>query len=327
MTKIPRAYLTMLVSVILALPFGRSAAGLSIVETGAVGDGKTLNTTAIQESIDRCASAGGGTVVVPPGRFLSGALFLRPGVNLRLEKDAVLLGSTNIDDYPPRPTRIEGHAQVWRPALVNAAGCDGLQHHRRGNPPGGRKAVLGCVLEPPESGRQNEKPRRGPPTQPVRLRLAGRSHPGHLAARFRLLEHPPLPLPERDRGKGGHPHACRRSQHRRHRRGQLPGRDDTRLLHFRGRRQHRAQRHERAAGGPGQGEPAGGTHPHFRLHLRPGARRVVARQRSLPGARRRDGKLPGRWHVLEKTISRCSASSCGRTRRSTTRTSTSATSS
>ena len=136
---IPRPYLTLCLWTLLAVTAGRSADGLSIAEAGAVGDGKTLDTIAIQRAIDQCASAGGGTVVVPPGHFLTGALFLRPGVNLHLEKDAVLLGSTNIDDYPPRPTRIEGHTQVWRPALVNAAGCDGLQITGDGTLQGGGK--------------------------------------------------------------------------------------------------------------------------------------------------------------------------------------------
>ena len=111
----------------------------SIVEAGAVGDGKTLDTAVIQQAIARCAAGGGGTVVFPAGRFLSGALFLQPGVDLRLEKDAVLLGSTHIEDYPALPTRIEGHTQVWRPALVNAAHCDGLQITGEGTLEGGGK--------------------------------------------------------------------------------------------------------------------------------------------------------------------------------------------
>jgi alpha-L-rhamnosidase len=102
-------------------------ASVVIRDAGAIGDGTTLNTPAIQAAIDQLAEKGGGTVVVPAGRFLAGAIFLKPGVNLRLEKDAVLLGSSNIDDYPLGPTRIEGATNVWRPALVNAEKCDGLQ--------------------------------------------------------------------------------------------------------------------------------------------------------------------------------------------------------
>src|SRR5712671_1324299 len=91
---------------------------VSITAAGAVGDGVTLNTAAIQQTIDSLATNSGGTVLIPKGEFLSGAIFLKPGVNLHLDKGAVLKGSTNILDYPEMPTRIEGHFQVWIPALI-----------------------------------------------------------------------------------------------------------------------------------------------------------------------------------------------------------------
>jgi alpha-L-rhamnosidase len=95
-----------------------------ITDFGAVADGKTINTKAIQAAIDHLASSGGGTVVVPAGKFLSGAIFLKPGVNLHVDKDGVLAGSQDINDFPIGPTRIEGHFQDWLPALVNADHCD-----------------------------------------------------------------------------------------------------------------------------------------------------------------------------------------------------------
>jgi len=98
-----------------------------ITSNGAVGDGKTLNTQLIQKSIDQMYAAGGGTVAIPKGVFLSGAIFLKPGVRLELQKDAVLKGTTNISDYPISMTRIEGHFQPWLPALVNADHCDHLR--------------------------------------------------------------------------------------------------------------------------------------------------------------------------------------------------------
>ena len=79
-----------------------------ISDYGAVADGATVNTRAIQAAIDKCASSGGGVVVVPKGTFLSGAIFLKQGVNLMVEKDGVLKGTTNIDDYPIINTRWEG---------------------------------------------------------------------------------------------------------------------------------------------------------------------------------------------------------------------------
>ncbi|MEZ5105000.1 MAG: glycoside hydrolase family 28 protein [Draconibacterium sp.] len=73
--------------------------GENIVSFGAVGDGKTLNTKSIQAAIDQVNQNGGGRVIVPAGNFLSGSLMIKSGVELYLEKDAVILGSTNPFDY------------------------------------------------------------------------------------------------------------------------------------------------------------------------------------------------------------------------------------
>ena len=58
---------------------------------------------------------------------MSGAIFLKPGVNLRLEEHGVLKGSTDVKDYPKTRTRIEGHFEPWLSALVNADKVDHLQ--------------------------------------------------------------------------------------------------------------------------------------------------------------------------------------------------------
>jgi polygalacturonase len=110
-----------------------SAAGVEaakqfvITEHGAVANGPTLNTEAIQKTIAAAAAAGGGTVVIPPGTWLTGAIFLKPGVHLHLEKGAVLKGSTDRKDYPKTKTRIEGHFEEWLPALINADHTDHLR--------------------------------------------------------------------------------------------------------------------------------------------------------------------------------------------------------
>ena len=70
----------------------------SIAEYGAIGDGDTLNTRAIQKAVDACAA--GGTVVIPSGVFKTGAIWLKSDMTLELQKDAVLLGSENAEDYP-----------------------------------------------------------------------------------------------------------------------------------------------------------------------------------------------------------------------------------
>lgn len=100
----------------------------SITDFGAVADDATVNTRAIQAAIDQLAGQGGGTVLVPQGVFVSGAIFLKPGVHLHLDKGAVLKCSTDLKHFPPQRTRIEGHFEnSFNPALINANGCDGLR--------------------------------------------------------------------------------------------------------------------------------------------------------------------------------------------------------
>jgi polygalacturonase len=99
-----------------------------ITDFGAVGDGKTVNTKAIQATIDKCAATKqGGVVVVPKGTFLTGAIFLKQGANLLVEKDGVLKGTTNLDDYPQIQSRWEGTEEMYTASLVNAEGVTGLE--------------------------------------------------------------------------------------------------------------------------------------------------------------------------------------------------------
>ncbi len=95
-----------------------------ITDYGAVADGATLNTAFIQKAIAAATANGGGVLEIPRGTFLSGSIFLKPGVELYLDEGAVLLGSQNIDDYPKQMTRIEGHFEPWRLALVNASNME-----------------------------------------------------------------------------------------------------------------------------------------------------------------------------------------------------------
>lgn len=66
---------------------------------GAVGNGEALDTGAIQAAIDACAAAGGGTVVLPPGRFCSGTLRLCSHLRLQLEAGSVLQASDDLANY------------------------------------------------------------------------------------------------------------------------------------------------------------------------------------------------------------------------------------
>jgi hypothetical protein len=93
--------------------------GLDVGRFGAVGDGKTPATRAIQKAIDSCAARGGGTVLVPPGRFLCGALFLRTNVNLHLGAGAALVASQRFQDFPAIEGRWEGIERKTYASLIN----------------------------------------------------------------------------------------------------------------------------------------------------------------------------------------------------------------
>ena len=68
---------------------------------GAVGNGTTLDTHAIQHGIDTLAHQGGGTLLFPPGTYLTGSIHLRSHVHLELAPGAVIKGSPNDADYDP----------------------------------------------------------------------------------------------------------------------------------------------------------------------------------------------------------------------------------
>ena len=81
---------------------------LNVRSFGATGDGKTKETVAFQKAIDACAAAGGREIVVPTGNYLIGSIELKSQTTLRLGKDATLLGSPDLEDYPVTKVRWEG---------------------------------------------------------------------------------------------------------------------------------------------------------------------------------------------------------------------------
>jgi polygalacturonase len=80
-----------------------------VTKYGAVGDGRTDCTAAFRSAIAACNGAGGGRVLVPAGRFLTGAIHLKSNVDLHVAKDATLAFTTDTKAYLPQvPTRFEG---------------------------------------------------------------------------------------------------------------------------------------------------------------------------------------------------------------------------
>ena len=88
----------------------------NITEYGAKPDG-TLCTTAIQRAIDLCEK--GGTVYVPAGTYVTGALFLKSDITLYLEEGSRLLGSSDVKDFPVMGYSFEGIDQLCYASLIN----------------------------------------------------------------------------------------------------------------------------------------------------------------------------------------------------------------
>ncbi len=94
------------------------AADFPVARYGAVADGRTLATAAIQKAIDAAAPAR-GTVVFSPGSYLTGSLFLKSGMSIRIDEGVTVLGAQDLAAYPIMPTRVAGIEMKWPAALLN----------------------------------------------------------------------------------------------------------------------------------------------------------------------------------------------------------------
>ncbi len=85
---------------------------------GANADGTTISTAAINHAVAEAAKKG-GIVAFKPGNYLTGAIFLKSNVNLRVDNGVTLTGSQDEKDYPELPTRVAGIEMKWLAGLIN----------------------------------------------------------------------------------------------------------------------------------------------------------------------------------------------------------------
>lgn len=103
---------------VISLPPKPRFVDITATPYNAVGDGRTLNTESIQSAIDDCKT--GDCLYIPKGIFLTGALRLHSDMEVYIQKEAVLKGSTNPNDYLPKIfSRFEGYEMECYSSLLN----------------------------------------------------------------------------------------------------------------------------------------------------------------------------------------------------------------
>jgi polygalacturonase len=122
--SISRYWILSVVACLLAVNLASGAEAVyDVRDYGAKADGKKLCTQAIQAAIDECAAGGGGTVYFPPGKWLSGTLYMGNHVTLRLDSGSTLLGSRDPNDYARRRGDFHSWSLIAGKGLEHVAIC------------------------------------------------------------------------------------------------------------------------------------------------------------------------------------------------------------
>lgn len=99
----------------------------NVKEFGAVGDGKTKDTAAIQAAIDAASASPNSVVILPAGTYYSAPLSLKSNMTFEIQKDATLLGSRDVSDYPVIQDRWEGTTFHSYQSLIASQGAKNLK--------------------------------------------------------------------------------------------------------------------------------------------------------------------------------------------------------
>jgi DNA sulfur modification protein DndE len=113
-------------SSIVVKPVKFRADTFNIIKYGAVGNGLFLNTRAIADAIDKCASKGGGVVLIPRGSWLTGPIMLKSNVNLHVAEGALVIFTPDFSQYPLVVSSFEGVDAARCMAPITAESCENI---------------------------------------------------------------------------------------------------------------------------------------------------------------------------------------------------------
>ena len=109
----------------------------NVIEYGALADGETLCTAALQKAIDECHAAGGGTIVFPEGVYVLSTVFMKSNVRIHITKNALILGAPSFYDYAPQekidyPLYQDASHSYFDCSMFVAKGCENIAIYGEG---------------------------------------------------------------------------------------------------------------------------------------------------------------------------------------------------
>ena len=206
-----RSSIALLIVALCTAPAHLRAAVFDVAAYGANGDGKTVDTAAIQKAIDAAAKAGDGVVVFKPGVYLSGALFLKSRMELRLDEGARDPRRARSGGVPGDADARGGHRDAVAVGADQRLRAIAREDRRQGHHRWRRQNLVGQVLEDAARGIRAERPALGgglrlpaaPPDPGLQIHRRRSARPHAQAAG--LLDGAHLLLAARHRGRPDHP--------------------------------------------------------------------------------------------------------------------------
>ena len=158
-----KSFVTLIVAVVFLASgsvYGDTSTHFNILDYGAVKSWETKSTDAIRKAIAAASEAGGGTVYIPAGKFLTGPIHLKSNITLYVEGGAHVKFSTDFDDYLPMvPSRFEGVEVVSFSPLIYAEDANNISIRGRGILDGQGQAWLAFLEEVKRQKSDSEKSR------------------------------------------------------------------------------------------------------------------------------------------------------------------------